>query len=373
MSKALARITNDASADAMDMPGRAVRRLAVRPALARRHGAAGPPGAPGPRAVSADPGPGGAAPCRPMSGLPIPELETGGDVRLASSSPTVISPPRPGRGVRALVPGIAPASRTSPRQRARCHAAPPAWALSRSDPRLDVGIADRRGVAASLRRPPGSSARPADGRARSPRRQSDDRHLPPDPDRHPRPAGPPRRAAGRAADPGPHLCPHPRRGPRPARPGWPAAGSAARARRPPPPQVPGHGPEGPAPAEGPRTAGPARTPGCRHVLQPHPPPQVVCLALDNVRRSAQQDREAGEANHDMSRPVAEPSKDASASITQTVLRHRLRPAPKARPPRIPLSSGVVVGRAEGRDLRCCFSYPARRGPPPPRLPSSPGE
>jgi hypothetical protein len=89
-----------------------------------------------------------------------------------------------------------------PRLQARPRAAAPALWLPRDQYRVDAGLADRRGHRrlaapahrAHRRRRPGA-------RPRGPRRQGNDRHLAPQADRRPRPAGPPRQAAFHAAGP----------------------------------------------------------------------------------------------------------------------------------------------------------------------------
>ena len=130
---------------------------------------------------------------------------------------------------------------------------------------------DRR-LAAPAHRP--DIRRRTAGRARHPRRQGDDRHLAPDTDPHPRPAGEPRRAADHA--PGPRRAPaarHPDHDPRPASP-------RLAGRRPAPP-APAKPPPAPSPqataprartSEGLPTREPGATPGhwsCPHAGTSH--------------------------------------------------------------------------------------------------------
>src|SRR5208337_149271 len=124
-------------------------------------------------------------------------------------------------------------------------------------------------------------------RPRCPRRQGDDRHLAPGADRHPRPAGAPRRAADHAAGPRPAAAArYPRHDPRPARPrlASPPPAQPAHA-KPSPADSPRPRPRRPGPQKGPEPASPARTPG----LSPCSPARpghfkTIYLTVDNSRR-----------------------------------------------------------------------------------------
>ena len=132
MWKALAGIAYDAWRDAIDMQNAQVAVSPYRPGgwpggtvlLVRRCAWT-------PSRCPPTPGPGGAAPCTPISG-PCRSLSwrpSQPSTPTASSSPTVMSPPRPGPWRASTGTGIAPASRTSSATASTCRAAPPALGL----------------------------------------------------------------------------------------------------------------------------------------------------------------------------------------------------------------------------------------------------
>src|SRR5271157_2008034 len=154
---------------------------------------------------------------------------------------------------------------------------------------MDVGVADRRRdrrLAAPAHRPHFRGR--AGGRPRGPRRQGHDRHLAPGTDRHPGPAGRPRRAADHAAGA--------RRGPAARRPGHDPRPASPRlaGRRPAPPAprsrhrhtVPRPGHHGPHPQKDPRTREPGATPGPSSCPQAGAGrSEINYPAVDNLRRS----------------------------------------------------------------------------------------